>query len=143
MESPVVRPFPTPKSRHDEAPSLGLTRRMRRNRKAEWSRRLVRESHLTVDDLIWPIFLTDGTDVREAIPAMPDVWRLSVDNAVKEAERAAKLGIPAIVFGLVQTAVLFAIYRAILRRERAQQAQHDRHRAESAGEAGAAAATSH
>ncbi|MFO1299107.1 MAG: YeeE/YedE thiosulfate transporter family protein [Burkholderiaceae bacterium] len=54
-----------------------------------------------------------------------------------------KLGIPAIVFGLVQTAVLFAIYRAILRRERAQQAQHDRHRAESAGEAGAAAATPH
>jgi hypothetical protein len=54
-----------------------------------------------------------------------------------------KLGIPAIVFGLVQTAVLFAIYRAILRRERAQQAQHDRHRAESAGGAGAAAATSH
>lgn len=72
------------------------SRRLRRMRKADWSRRLVQENRLTVDDLIWPIFLVDGTNVREPIPAMPDVYRLSVDQAVREAERAAALGIPAI-----------------------------------------------
>jgi porphobilinogen synthase len=72
------------------------SRRLRRMRKADWSRRLVRENHLTVDDLIWPIFLIDGENRREEIAAMPGVQRLSVDLAVKEAERAAKLGIPAL-----------------------------------------------
>ena len=71
-------------------------RRLRRMRKADWSRRLVQEHRLTVDDLIWPIFIIDGENRREAIPAMPGVFRLSVDVAVKEAERAAKLGIPAL-----------------------------------------------
>jgi porphobilinogen synthase len=70
--------------------------RMRRNRKAEWSRRLVRETALSVDDLIWPMFLIDGAGRREDIPSMPDVQRLSVDQAIREAERAAKLGIPAL-----------------------------------------------
>jgi len=65
-------------------------------RKADWSRRLVRENQLTVDDLIWPLFLIDGENRREPIGAMPGVFRLSVDMAVREAERAAKLGIPAI-----------------------------------------------
>lgn len=72
------------------------SRRLRRMRKADWSRRLVQENRLTVDDLIWPIFLVDGANIREPIPAMPDVYRLSVDQAVREAERAAALGIPAI-----------------------------------------------
>ena len=72
------------------------SRRLRRMRKAAWSRRLVQENHLTVDDLIWPIFVIDGEDRREPIEAMPGVFRLSVDLAAKEAERAAKLGIPAI-----------------------------------------------
>ncbi|MIL10082.1 porphobilinogen synthase, partial [Salmonella enterica subsp. enterica] len=72
------------------------SRRMRRMRKADWSRRLVRECELTVDNLIWPIFLRDGSGQKEAIPAMPGVYRLSIDMAVKEAERAAALGIPAI-----------------------------------------------
>jgi porphobilinogen synthase len=71
-------------------------RRLRRMRKADWSRRLVRENRLTVDDLIWPLFLIDGENRREPIGAMPGVFRLSVDVAVREAERAAKLGIPAI-----------------------------------------------
>jgi porphobilinogen synthase len=71
-------------------------RRLRRMRKADWSRRLVRENRLTVDDLIWPLFLIDGEDRREPIGAMPGVFRLSVDVAVREVERAAKLGIPAI-----------------------------------------------
>ena len=72
------------------------SRRLRRMRKADWSRRLVQENRLTVDDLIWPIFLIDGTNVREELAAMPGVYRLSIDLAVKEAERAAKLGIPAL-----------------------------------------------
>jgi len=72
------------------------SRRLRRMRKADWSRRLVQENQLSVNDLIWPIFIVDGKNVREPIGAMPDVFRLSVDLAVKEAERAAKLGIPAI-----------------------------------------------
>ena len=72
------------------------SRRLRRMRKADWSRRLVQENRLTVDDLIWPIFVVDGKDVREPIAAMPGIFRLSIDLAVKEVERAAKLGIPAI-----------------------------------------------
>ncbi len=71
-------------------------RRLRRNRRADWSRRLVRETTLTVDDLIWPIFVIDGENRREPIAAMPGVERLSVDLAAREAERGARLGIPAI-----------------------------------------------
>ncbi|MEJ1158586.1 porphobilinogen synthase [Prosthecomicrobium sp. N25] len=69
-------------------------RRMRRNRRTDWSRRLVRETNLTVDDLIWPIFLIDGENRREPVASMPGVFRLSVDLAVAEAERAAALKIP-------------------------------------------------
>ncbi|MEO3387640.1 porphobilinogen synthase [Mesorhizobium sp. CAU 1741] len=72
------------------------SRRLRRMRRADWSRRLVQENRLTVDDLIWPIFLAEGENRREAVAAMPGVFRLSVDLAVKEAERAARLGIPAL-----------------------------------------------
>lgn len=71
-------------------------RRMRRNRRFDWSRRLVRENRVTVDDLIWPIFLIEGTDRTEPIAAMPGVERLSVDRAVAAAIEAAALGIPAI-----------------------------------------------
>ena len=72
------------------------SRRLRRTRKADWSRRLVQENRLTVDDLIWPIFVIDGENRREEIAAMPGVFRMTIDLAVKEAERAAKLGIPAL-----------------------------------------------
>ena len=71
-------------------------RRMRRNRKADWTRRMVRENQLTVDDLIWPIFLVPGTGISEPIAAMPGVNRLSVDKAVEAAREAADLGIPAL-----------------------------------------------
>jgi porphobilinogen synthase len=70
--------------------------RMRRNRRTAWVRRLVAENRLTVDDLIWPIFIIDGRDRREPIAAMPGVERVSVDLAAREAERAAELGIPAV-----------------------------------------------
>ncbi len=73
---------------------LNLSVRPRRNRKADWTRRLVRESVLTADDLIWPLFLLDGTGVRAPVTSMPGVERLSVDEAIREAERAAKLAIP-------------------------------------------------
>jgi porphobilinogen synthase len=73
---------------------LDLTIRPRRNRKADWTRRLVAESVLTADDLIWPLFLVEGSKTRVAVPSMPGIERLSVDEAVREAERAAKLGIP-------------------------------------------------
>ncbi|TPQ31393.1 porphobilinogen synthase [Bradyrhizobium guangdongense] len=77
-------------------PALDLTIRPRRNRKAEWARRMVRENVLTTDDLIWPLFLIDGNNKREAVASMPGVDRLSVDQAVREAERAMKLSIPCI-----------------------------------------------
>jgi porphobilinogen synthase len=78
------------------ASSLDLTIRPRRNRKAEWARRLVRENVLTTDDLIWPLFVADGNNKRTAVASMPGVERLSVDQAVREAERAIKLSIPCI-----------------------------------------------
>jgi porphobilinogen synthase len=77
-------------------PPLDLTIRPRRNRKAEWARRLVRENVLTTDDLIWPLFVVDGHNARTPIASMPGVDRLSVDQAVHDAERAAKLNIPCI-----------------------------------------------
>jgi len=78
------------------APPLALTVRMRRNRKAEWARRLVRENVLTTDDLIWPLFLVDGQNTRTPVGSMPGVDRLTVDQAVRDAERAMKLAIPCI-----------------------------------------------
>jgi len=71
-------------------------RRMRRNRRTDWSRRLVRENTLTVDDLIWPLFVVEGSNVEIPVASMPGVARLSVDRIAAEAERAARLGIPAI-----------------------------------------------
>src|SRR6202045_2536020 len=78
------------------APSLDLVVRPRRNRKAEWARRLVRENVLTTDDLIWPLFVVDGHSKRTEVASMPGVDRLSVDQAVRDAERAVKLNIPCI-----------------------------------------------
>jgi porphobilinogen synthase len=101
MASRVVQPFPNPQARQGEAlveqvDTLGLTRRMRRNRKAEWSRRLVRENRLTTDDLIWPIFLVDSQTPSTPVSWMPGVCRLNIDEAVRQAAHAAALGIPAI-----------------------------------------------
>ena len=73
---------------------LDLSVRMRRNRQHDWTRRMVRENTLTTDDLIWPLFIMEGQNARTAVPSMPGVERLTVDQAVREAERAAKLSIP-------------------------------------------------
>ncbi len=85
-----------PRDVGNATPSLDLTTRMRRNRKSEWARRLVRENVLTTDDLIWPLFVVDGKNTRAPIASMPGVDRLSVDQCVRDAERAVKLDIPCI-----------------------------------------------
>jgi porphobilinogen synthase len=70
---------------------MGRPRRLRRH---DWSRRLVRESTLAVDDLIWPVFIIEGTDRSEPVSSMPGVERMTIDRLVKAAEEAATLGIP-------------------------------------------------
>ena len=79
-----------------KAAKLELVQRPRRNRQTEWSRRLVRETVLTANDLIWPIFIIEGENRTEAVNSMPGIERVSIDGAVRAAEKAAKLGIPAI-----------------------------------------------
>jgi porphobilinogen synthase len=90
-----LSPFPRP-AVQEAAPSLNLSHRPRRNRKAEWSRRLVRENVLTTNDLIWPLFVIEGASGREPVASMPGVERLTIAEVVKEAERAAALDIPAL-----------------------------------------------
>lgn len=70
--------------------------RMRRMRKDDFSRRLMRETTLTADDLILPMFVIEGENQREAVPSMPGVERLSIDLLVKEAQEIFELGIPMI-----------------------------------------------
>jgi porphobilinogen synthase len=70
--------------------------RMRRTRRHEWSRRLVAETSLSPADFIWPVFVIEGENKREAVASMPGVERLSVDLVVKAAKEAAALGIPVI-----------------------------------------------
>ncbi len=70
--------------------------RMRRLRAADFSRRLARESSLTPDDLIYPMFVHEGENRREAVASMPGVERLSIDLLAKEAKALVELGIPAI-----------------------------------------------
>lgn len=89
----ITRPVATSSRTVDE---ITGGRRLRRMRKADWSRRMVQETRLTVDDLIWPIFVVDGEKRRDPLPSMPGVERYSVDVAVEEAKRAARLGIPAL-----------------------------------------------
>jgi porphobilinogen synthase len=96
------------------ARSLDLVVRPRRNRKSEWARRLVRENVLTTDDLIWPMFVVDGNNTRTPVASMPGVDRLTVDQVVRDAERAAKLDIPCIA--------LFPYTEASLRDEHGSEA---------------------
>lgn len=72
------------------------TARLRRTRQSSAIRGLVRENTLTVDDLIWPVFVRDGDGVEEPVPSMPGVYRRSVDKIVEAAREAADLGIPVI-----------------------------------------------
>ena len=70
--------------------------RLRRTRRYDWSRRLVRENHLTVDDLILPTFVIEGKNTTEPVASMPGVNRLTVDRLVQQVREAADLGIPAV-----------------------------------------------
>lgn len=75
---------------------ITASRRLRRSRRFDWSRRMVRENHVSADDLIWPIFLIEGQNRTEPVNAMPGVDRMSVDKAVEAAKMARDLGIPAL-----------------------------------------------
>ncbi len=70
--------------------------RLRRMRRDDFSRRLMRETRLTTDDLIFPVFIVEGTKQRQVIDSMPGIFRLSLDELVKEAAELVELGIPAI-----------------------------------------------
>ncbi|QDT96231.1 porphobilinogen synthase [Gimesia aquarii] len=70
--------------------------RMRRNRRTDWSRRLVSENQLSVNDLIWPVFIQEGTNQKTEIPSMPGVQRLTIDHLLEAAREAAELKIPAL-----------------------------------------------
>src|SRR5262249_31896497 len=70
--------------------------RMRRLRRHDWTRRLVAENTLSASDFIWPLFVIDGENRREAVPSRPGVERLSADLAAVAAKEAAALGIPVI-----------------------------------------------
>ena len=72
------------------------TTRLRRNRKSDWARRLVRENHLSSNDLIWPIFIREGKKIKEPIKTMPGVYRYSLDKIEKLVEKAIKNKIPMI-----------------------------------------------
>jgi porphobilinogen synthase len=69
---------------------------MRRMRKDSFSRHLMQETSLTTDDLIFPVFIVGGTKQRQPIESMPDMFRLSIDQLVKEAAALVALGIPAV-----------------------------------------------
>jgi len=71
-------------------------RRMRRLRRDDFSRRMVRENTLTPDDLIYPVFVVEGSGVVQPVPSMPGVNRLSLDRLLPVAERCCSLGIPAL-----------------------------------------------
>ena len=70
-------------------------RRMRRLRRDDFSRRMVREHRLSADDFIYPVFVIDGKNRREAVPSMPGVERLTVDGLLEQAARCVELGVPA------------------------------------------------
>ena len=98
-----------------EAATGGL--RMRRLRLNDWTRRLVRETRVSADDLIWPIFVREGGGADEPVPSMPGVFRLSLDRAVDAAKEARDLGIPVIA--------LFPFTDAGLRDERGSEALNE------------------
>jgi porphobilinogen synthase len=70
--------------------------RMRRMRRDEFSRRLMRETRLTVDALIYPIFVVEGRGVRQPVASMPGIERLSIDQCLRECETLVRLKIPAV-----------------------------------------------
>ena len=80
---------------HHQPPSQYPRVRMRRMRRDDFSRRLMRETTLTAADFIYPVFVMEGSKQRVAVPSMPGVERMTIDELVREAEAVAKLGVPA------------------------------------------------
>jgi len=80
---------------HHQPPSQFPRVRMRRMRRDDFSRRLMRETTLTAADFIYPVFVMEGSKQRVAVPSMPGVERMTIDELVREAEAVAKLGVPA------------------------------------------------
>jgi porphobilinogen synthase len=80
---------------HHQTPSQFPRVRMRRMRRDDFSRRLMRETTLTAADFIYPVFVMEGKKRRVAVPSMPGVERMTVDELVKEARAVARLGVPA------------------------------------------------
>jgi porphobilinogen synthase len=100
-ENRFLRPVSDEAGAKPEAPASRVAGqyprvRMRRNRADAWTRRLVAENQLTVDDLIWPIFVKEGGGDREPIASMPGVERLSIPALVDAVGAAAVLGVPAV-----------------------------------------------
>src|SRR4051812_19892336 len=81
---------------HDRTPMQFPRVRMRRMRRDDFSRRMMRETTLTPNDFIYPVFVMEGAKQRVAIPSMPGIERLTVDELVREAIEIARLGVPAI-----------------------------------------------
>jgi porphobilinogen synthase len=81
---------------HHQTPSQFPRVRMRRMRRDDFSRRLMRETTLTASDFIYPVFVMEGSRQRVAVPSMPGVDRVTVDELVRDAEQVARLGVPAI-----------------------------------------------
>ena len=77
--------------------TIKLSHRPRRNRISPSVRSLVRENQIQVTDLIMPLFVVDGQSIREPIPSMPGIERLSIDYAIEECRQIASLGVPAVV----------------------------------------------
>jgi porphobilinogen synthase len=103
---PSTRPKPVPLrfTPADEPPERPVSRaagqypavRLRRTRVADWMRRLVAESRLSVDDLIWPVFVHEGPNARDPIASMPGIARLTVEALVDAVGEAAELGVGAV-----------------------------------------------
>src|SRR6187549_680488 len=86
---------------HTAKSTLKLTRRLRRLRSSEAMRAMVRETRLSPDMFVLPLFVCEGEGVRREVPSMPGVYNLSVDETVKEAERARAVGVKSVLlFGL-------------------------------------------
>ncbi len=87
MTAPTDRPF---------APKAFPHTRLRRTRRHDWSRRLVSETSLSVNDLIWPVFVIEGDNEIQIVPSMPGVFRYTIDKLVEACAKAYELGIPAV-----------------------------------------------
>jgi porphobilinogen synthase len=101
MKNPEWSPLDETAAPAEGAPSQFPNRRMRRLRRTAALRRLVQETHLAPSQFVWPLFVTHGRGVRREVGSLPGVFQTSVDELVKDAERAAKLGLGGIIlFGL-------------------------------------------